>query len=187
MRIAIRRRLAAQQKPLNERILCALAVLPLLVALPAWSAEVKATSRIEAVTVFPQGAEITRVAKIKLDAGEHTVLLTDLPGQAFPASIRIEGKAAGKLELGSVDAKRSLVTSEDAAIALSARKKLEDEIERLKDQRALDDNAIKTAEAQRAYLDNLAKLPATPVPAGGLARAKTGTACSASSAHAWAR
>ena len=133
--------------------------------LPAIAAEVKGASRIEAVTVFPQGAEITRTAKVRLEAGEHAVLLSDLPGQAIPGSIRVEGKSTGKLEIGSVDAKRSFVTSGDPAVAQSNRKRLEDEIEKQKDLRGAQDDVIKAAEAQRAFLDNLAKLPSTPAPA----------------------
>jgi uncharacterized protein (TIGR02231 family) len=151
-----------------RRLYC-IATLPLLVSAPAWSAEIKAASHLDAVTVFPQGAEVLRSVKIKLEAGEHQIVLTDLPGEAIPSSIRVEGKASGKLELGSVDAKRTFINSEDPAIALSARRKLEDEIEKLRDQRALDDNAIKAAEAQRAYLDNVAKLPSQPVPVGASA------------------
>ena len=133
--------------------------------LPAVAADVKGTSRIESVVVFPQGAEITRSAKIKLEAGEHAILLNDLPGQAIPGSIRVEGKSTGKLEIGSVDVRRTFVTSGDPAVAQSNRKRLEDEIEALKDQRASQDDAIKAAEAQKGFLDNLAKLPSVPAPA----------------------
>jgi uncharacterized protein (TIGR02231 family) len=132
----------------------------------ALAAEIKATSKIDAVTVFPQGAEVTRTAKITLQAGEHAILLNDLPGQTIAASIRVEGKATGRLDIGSVDAKRTLVTSQEAAVLQSQRKKLEDEIERQRDAKAAHENTVKVAEAQRVYLENLAKLPATPVPAG---------------------
>lgn len=134
-------------------------------SLPSIAAEVKGASRIEAVTVFPQGAEITRTAKVRLEGGEHAVLLSDLPGQAIPGSIRVEGRSTGKLEIGSVDAKRSFVTSGDPAVAQSNRKRLEDEIEKHKDLRAAQDDVVKAAEAQRGFLDNLAKLPSTPAPA----------------------
>lgn len=133
---------------------------------PLFAAEVKGASRIEAVTVFPQGAEITRTAKVRVEAGEHAVLLSDLPGQAIPGSIRVEGRSTGKLEIGSVDVRRSFVTSGDPAVTQSNRKRLEDEIERQKDARTAQDDVIRAAEAQRVFLDNLAKLPSTPAPVG---------------------
>ena len=142
-----------------------LLVSTIIASQPAMAAEVKGTSRIEAVTVFPQGAEITRTAKVRLEAGEHAVLLSDLPGQAIPGSIRVEGRSTGKLEIGSVDARRSFVTSGDPAVAQSNRKRLEDEIEKQKDARGAQDDIIKAAEAQRGFLENLAKLPSTPAPA----------------------
>ncbi len=133
------------------------------------AADLKAISRIDSVTVFPQGAEITRTAKIKLEAGETAIVISDLPGQAIATSIRVEGTATGKLEIGSVDAKRSLVTSEDPGVAQSARRRIEGEIEAQRDQRALEDNVIQSAKAQRALLDNLGKLRTVPSPAGGSA------------------
>ena len=132
------------------------------IAAPAIAADVKGTSRIEAVVVFPQGAEITRTAKIKLEPGEHAVMLSDLPGQAIASSVRVEGRSTGKLEIGSVDMRRAYITSTDPAAVPANRKRLEDEIEAQKDQRAALDDIIRGAEAQKAFLDNLAKLPSTP-------------------------
>lgn len=138
-----------------------------LAGVPAIAAEVKGTSRIEAVVVFPQGAEITRTTKVNLVAGEHAILLADLPGQAIPGSIRVEGRSAGKLEVGSVDVRRTFVMSGDPAVLQSNRKRLEDEIEAQRDLRAAQDDVIKAAEAQRSYLDHLTKLPSIPAPALG--------------------
>ena len=79
--------------------------LPLSLALAgaAAAADVRGTSRIDAVTVYPSGAEITRTARVKLEKGAHTLLFTDLPSEAVAASIRVEGKATAGLEIGSVD------------------------------------------------------------------------------------
>ena len=136
-----------------------------LAGVPALAAEVKGNSRIEAVVVFPQGAEITRTTKVHLDAGEHSVTLNDLPGQAIASSIRVEGRSAAKLEVGSVDIRRTYIASTDPAGMPANRKRIEDEIEAQKDQRAAQDDVIRSAEAQKGFLDNLAKLPATPAPA----------------------
>jgi uncharacterized protein (TIGR02231 family) len=129
----------------------------------AFAADVKGTSKIEGVTVFPSGAEVIRTTKIKLEAGEHAVLLQDLPGQAIGASIRVEGKTVGgKLEIGSVDVRTMMVPLADPGAGQLARKKIEDEIEKLRDERDAVDAMAQTAKAQLAYLENLAKLPTTP-------------------------
>ena len=62
------------------RIALALLVLPAFLS-AAHAADVKGTTRIDAVTVFPSGAEITRVGKVKLEGGDHVILFTDLPAQ----------------------------------------------------------------------------------------------------------
>lgn len=129
------------------------------------SAEIKATSRIDAVTVYPAGAEVTRLGRLAIEGGEHVILFTDLPAQAVPGSIRVEGRATGALQIGSVDTRRVSVPRSDEAIAATERKQIEDEIERLKDERAVVQAAVEAAQAQKALINNLAQLPTqTPSP-----------------------
>jgi uncharacterized protein (TIGR02231 family) len=126
------------------------------------SAEFKATSRIEAVTVYPAGAEVTRVGRLTIEGGEHVILFTDLPAQAVPGSIRVEGRATGVLQIGSVDTRRVSVPRTDEAIAATERQQVEDAIERLKDERAVLQAAVEAAQAQKALVNNLAQLPTQP-------------------------
>ena len=115
-------------------VLAVLAMLANVASLTA--AEVTATSKIDSVVVFPSGAEVRRIARLKLDAGEHTILFSSLPQQAVQNSIRIEGKATGQLEIGSIDTRRISVPRLDPEVAASNRKRIEDGIEKLKDERA---------------------------------------------------
>jgi len=146
----------------------ALLVLPALVS-GAYAADVKGTSRIDAVIVFPSGAELTRVGKVRLEAGDHVILFADLPARAIAGSIRVEGKATGKLDIGSVDSRRMFVPRTDDAVAATERKRVEDAIEKLKDDRALLQAAVQAAEAQKTLIGNLAQLPSRPGPANGAA------------------
>lgn len=135
------------------------------------AADVEAVSRIETVTVFPSGAEVTRVAKeLKLDKGEHSIVFNDVPAAAIPGSIRVEGKATGKLEIGSVDTRRLFVARTDSEVAETERRKLEDEIERLRDERAQFEAQMQGAEMQKALITNLAQLPTRPAPSAGADR-----------------
>jgi uncharacterized protein (TIGR02231 family) len=131
----------------------------------AWAAGA-ISSKIEAVTVFPSGAEIARTIKVKLDVGEQTLLIDDITGQALLPTIRVEANATGKLEIGSVDARSVSLSSSDLALAQSARKKIEDQIEALSDSRSAQDEVIRAAEMQRAYVENLTKLPQTEAASG---------------------
>ena len=135
----------------------------------AMSAEIKATSRINAVTVYPAGAEVTRVGQVKVEGGEHVVLFTDLPAQALSGSIRVEGRATGTLEIGSVDIRRVSVPRTDDAIAATERKQVEDMIEKLKDERALLQATVDSAQAQKKLINNLAQLPMQPTGPNGVA------------------
>jgi uncharacterized protein (TIGR02231 family) len=143
----------------------ALALLPLvIVSSGATAAEVKGTSRIDAVTVYPAGAEITRLGKVKIDRGDHVILFSDLPARAISSSIRVEGKATGKLEISSVDSRRVFVARTDEAVAGSERKRIEDAIEKLKDEKSVLAATVQAAEVQKRLIGNLAQLPTQPVP-----------------------
>ena len=135
-----------------------------LFALTAHAADIQGTSAIDGVTVFPQGAEVRRVAKVKIPAGTHTIVIPDLPREAQAASIRVEGKATGRLEIGSVDSRMLTVPRGDPAASESARRRIETEIERLRDEHALIVAEQQAAEAQRTFLTNLLQLPTRPAP-----------------------
>lgn len=137
-----------------------------VLAIPAMAAEVKGTSAISGVTVFPSGAEVTRVTRVRIAEGDHVVLLTDLPAQAVPGSIRVEGKSSGRLEIGSVDTRRLAVPRTDPVAAASERRTLEREIEKLKDARAVAQAASQAAETQKLFISKLIDLPSR-LPASG--------------------
>jgi len=102
--------------------------------------------------------------------GDHVILFTDLPARALQSSIRVEGKATGALEIGSVDSRRMFVPRTDDVVAATERKRVEDAIEKLKDDRAVLQTAVQAAEMQKVLIGNLAQLPTRPAPASGAAR-----------------
>ncbi len=138
----------------------------LLLGLPvpmAAAAEVSLSSTIDAVTVFPRGAEVRRSAEIALEAGAHVVVFPDLPAGVARDSVRLAGEASGRLAIGSVDVRRvKVLEAEEGALDQAARKALEDRIEALRDERARLDAVIRSAETQRTLLENLARLPTRP-------------------------
>jgi uncharacterized protein (TIGR02231 family) len=125
----------------------------------AAAAEIKGASRIDAVTVYPSGAEVVRIAHIKLERGDHTLLLTDLPADAVASSIRVQGKATAGLEIGSVDTRTVSVPRADAAEAASERRRVEEAIEKLRDEKASLQVSVRAAETQKRLIDSLTKLP----------------------------
>jgi uncharacterized protein (TIGR02231 family) len=115
-------------------------------ALPARAGQIDATSSIEAVTVYPDAAIITRVAAIDLPAGDSVIAFRDLPLSLDPASLRVSGQGASKIVIGVVEAKIAPATAktpDDAIVAkLTA---LRDERERLR-------AAIEALQAKRAMI-----------------------------------
>ena len=124
---------------------------------PVTAAEYRSDSDIDAVTVYPRGAEITRLASVELEQGDHTLTLDNLPGTIDPHSIRVEGVSSSDLQIASVDSKTVHVTDEVATAG--ERRRIEREIEALRDQHAAIDQLISDATYQRTLLQELATKP----------------------------
>jgi uncharacterized protein (TIGR02231 family) len=130
-----------------------------LMVTTAWSQDFSATSKIDAVTVYPQGADVTRIATVDLPQGGHRILLTGLPAGIDPQSIRVEGSGTGQVEISSVDARDSYV---GAAAADSEQLTMQKQIAVLTDERTLLDTSIADSNHQRTFLLNLADKQLTP-------------------------
>jgi uncharacterized protein (TIGR02231 family) len=133
----------------------------------AEAADIDAASHISAVTVFPTGAEVIRLARVKIPAGEHAVIINHLPPTAIAGSVRVEGKATGPLDIGSVDTRRVEVPFGDPAQQAGERRRIELEIEKLRDQHARIEAEVKAADAQKALISKLTELPTVTPPQGG--------------------
>src|SRR5882757_7216443 len=72
---------------------------------PVRAADIAASSAVDAVTVYPDGASVTRVISLDLPAGENSAILKDFPLTLDPSSLRVEGEAGAKLTIGAIDAK----------------------------------------------------------------------------------
>jgi uncharacterized protein (TIGR02231 family) len=126
---------------------------------PALADDIRTPSHIDAITVFPQGADVVRVSEVTLQLGEHTLILDDLPGTIDIQSIRVEGLAGSGLEIASVDSKLVQLSSE----AINAQRKvIDDQIEALSDERAALDQTISDAEYSRKLLLSLADKQLVP-------------------------
>jgi len=110
-------------------------------------------SRVDAVTVFPQGAEVTRIAEARIAAGEHTLIFEGLPGDLSPETLRIEGTGKGAIEIGSVDSKTVALRRSELD---ADRRRVEKDIETLADERAALDQAIQDADYQKGLMQQLA-------------------------------
>src|SRR6185312_5251573 len=89
----------------NGLLTTSLVVFTALAAGPARAADVAASSTVDAVTVYPDGASVTRVISLDLPAGENSAVLKDFPPTLDPSSLRVEGEAGARLTIGAIDAR----------------------------------------------------------------------------------
>jgi uncharacterized protein (TIGR02231 family) len=125
------------------------------------AADFSPATKIDAVTVYMQGADVVRLANLKMVKGEHRVILKDLPANIDPQSIRVEGlpSVAGALAVASVDSKQQFMG--DATLD-ARRSALENEIKALINERGALDSKIGDANVQRQFLLSLADKQLTP-------------------------
>jgi uncharacterized protein (TIGR02231 family) len=125
----------------------------------AFAAEIKATSKVDAAIVYSKGAEVTRLAKVHLDAGDHTIILNDLPANLVPSSIRLEGRSSARLDIGPIDSRAVAIEAELSPATVTARKQIERDIQKLGDEQTLLGSALEAAKVQREVIAQLIQLP----------------------------
>ena len=120
-------------------------------AMPARAADLDATSSIDTVTVYPDGASVTRVISLDLPPGDNRVVAKDFPLTLDPSSLRVEGEAGEKLTIGAIDTRPPRPAP---PVNLS---EIDRRIETLRDQRADLDGAIASADARRKFAQRFAE------------------------------
>jgi uncharacterized protein (TIGR02231 family) len=128
-----------------------LAVLTMLSTMSAQAASLEAASTVDAVTVYPDGASVTRVIAVDLPAGDNTVVVNDFPLGLDVSSLRVEGAADGGLTIGAIDARPPRAAPPVDLPELDRR------IEALQDQRDDLKGAIDAAKARRKFAEHFAE------------------------------
>jgi|GEM_PF-2840832 len=66
-------------------------------------AEFSPDSKVTDLTVYRDGALVTREARVTLPAGDHRVVLKEIPSVADPNSVRVSGLGTGGMTIGGVE------------------------------------------------------------------------------------
>lgn len=117
----------------------------------ATAAQIPAKSAIGAVTLYPDAAVVSRQLTIDIPAGEHEILLPDLPATLDPASLRVQGLAEAKVVIGNVDL-RVEATAPDAAKPETQRK-----LKALRGERDRVQDRIDAAQGKKAMIQRMAE------------------------------
>jgi uncharacterized protein (TIGR02231 family) len=123
----------------------------LAVPTPAPGADLKAPSRIDAVTVYRSAARVTRLARVELQPGDTRVLLEGLPAELQDDSLRVEGKGTARARVFGVVAEPFTRAGSASAEVRAA----EDKVEALlAEDRGLDDR-VAQAKARARFAESL--------------------------------
>jgi uncharacterized protein (TIGR02231 family) len=135
----------------NSLVTTSLVVVAAFAAVQAQAADLDAASAVEAVTVYPDGASVTRVIALDIPAGDNTVVLKDFPLTLDVSSLRVEGEADARLTIGAVD------TKPPRAAPPVNLPELDKRLEALKDERVNLEDAISAANARRKFAERFAE------------------------------
>lgn len=117
---------------------------------PALAGEVDARSSIDSVTVYPDGATVTRLISVDLPQGDTTLIARDFPPGLDPTSLRVEGETIAPVTIGAIDARAPRAERPPTAPELERR------LQALKDQRATLDDQIGAEMARKQFAERFA-------------------------------
>jgi uncharacterized protein (TIGR02231 family) len=117
---------------------------------PLGAAELDVRSAIDAVTVYPDGATVTRLITVDLPQGDTTLIARDFPPGLDPSSLRVEGEGAGGVTIGAIDARPPRVER------VVTPPEIEKKIEALRDERASLDDRIAAETARKTFAQRFA-------------------------------
>ncbi len=148
----------------NHLVTTSFVVLAAFAAAPVLAADLDVISAVDAVTVYPDGASVTRVVAIDLPAGDTTLVAKDFPLTLDASSLRVEGEGGAKLTIGSID------TRPPRPVPPVNLSEIDKRIEALKDERANWQGAIDAAGARRKFAERFAEASPAGIGEKGEAR-----------------
>jgi uncharacterized protein (TIGR02231 family) len=117
---------------------------------PVLAGDIDVRSSIDNVTVYPDGATVTRVISVDLPQGDTTLVARDFPPGLDTASLRVEGETVTPVTIGAIDARSPRPERPPTAPELERR------LQALKDQRAALDDQISAEAARKQFAERFA-------------------------------
>jgi uncharacterized protein (TIGR02231 family) len=122
---------------------------------PSLAADVKADLHIDRVTVYREGATVTRAGDVAIPAGSNRLLVRGLPAGIDSNTLRVTVEA-GSVQLGGVE----IAKINEGVFVSEAERELRHKIEETNDRRVAVQVDVATAQTQLKLLDSLAANPA---------------------------
>ncbi|HEX2240959.1 MAG TPA: mucoidy inhibitor MuiA family protein [Actinomycetota bacterium] len=115
-------------------------------------ADIDLASRVDRVIVFPDGAIVTRVAQLDLQAGTSTLVLRGLPAAIDPGSFRVQGEGGSPFTIGAIDVRT--VPADPAPVSDTD---LESKLKQLRAERESLQGRISAVEGKKAVIERYAQ------------------------------
>ncbi len=109
-------------------------------------------STIRQVMVYPNSAMITRIARISIPAGEHSISLTGLPLGLSESSLRVTGQSVADVQLGSVELQKNI----NREAVQQSERKLQNKIEEANEQKRVLRDSLQQNKDQLGYIRAMA-------------------------------
>jgi len=118
------------------------------------AADVAATIPIDKVTVYRDSAIVTRAGSVSVPAGDHRLILRNLPGGLDPATLRLSAHSEN-VRLGGIEVQH--VTQDEAVN--DSEKALNRKIRAIGDQKSAVEDEVTAAQSQLKLLDSVVEKP----------------------------
>ena len=126
----------------------------------AFGETIKPDSKITDVTVYPDSALVKRMASLSLAKGEHQIIFSDIIPDIDENSLNVAGKGEAQVKIFGVQIKREFLTAPPSEEV----KKLEADIEAVKDQIDGKNNHLEVLAKEKDFLDSIKLTADTQIP-----------------------
>lgn len=116
-----------------------------------FAADITADSRITEVTVYPDSALLSRVASLKLDAGEQKVIFSDIIPEVDENSLRVSAEGGTQVKLFGAQLKREFLEESPSERV----KQLTEEIQKVMDEIRQVRDVKEVLSQDKNYLDSV--------------------------------
>lgn len=128
-----------------------LMVLSLLFPFRTLSDEINAKSLINSVIVYPDRAEVTREANLKVKPGFHTIIFEGLPATIIPNSVRVSGASTILIKFLGIEIKDQFLESP----SLPEIKEIENQIRELESEISKMNDEIDILNSQENFIKSI--------------------------------
>src|SRR4051812_30865970 len=128
-----------------------LAIAFVLATAPAFAADLPVGSKIDTVTVYPDGATVTRIIDFDAPQGDTTLVARDFPLSLDQASLRLDASAAPGMSIAGIDARQVFIDQPEPDASL------DQALQDLQDKRNAVDGEVAALRTKKGFIERIAK------------------------------